>query len=176
VVNSRMFKNIILTGFMGVGKTSVGTQLAMDLGYVFVDTDKLIEADQHMAITTIFAKYGEPYFREIEARIVREVTARESQVVSTGGGAVIWDMNRAAFKQAGLVVCLSARPEIIFDRIKHETHRPLLRTPDPLAKIKEMLDSRARFYAQADITIDTSEKSVDQIITEIKERIKHAYC
>ena len=171
-----MFKNIILTGFMGVGKTSVGTQLAKDLGYAFVDTDKLIEADQNMTITTIFAKFGEPYFREIEARIVREVTERESQVVSTGGGAVIWDMNREAFKQAGLVVCLSARPEVIFDRIKHETHRPLLQTPDPLAKIKEMLDSRARFYAQADITIDTSEKTVDQIITEIKERIKHAYC
>jgi shikimate kinase len=171
-----MFKNIILTGFMGVGKTSVGTQLAKDLGYAFVDTDKLIEADQNMTISTIFAKYGESYFREIEARIVQEVTARESQVVSTGGGAVIWDMNREAFKQAGLVVCLSARPEVIFDRIKHETHRPLLQTPDPPAKIKEMLDSRARFYAQADITIDTSEKSVDQIISEIKERIRHAYC
>ena len=176
MVNSRMFKNIILTGFMGVGKTSVGTQLAKDLGYAFVDTDKLIEADQHMTITTIFAKYGEPYFREIEARIVREVTERESQVVSTGGGTVIWDMNREAFKQSGLVVCLSARPEVIFDRIKHETHRPLLQTPDPLARIKEMLDSRSRFYAQADITIDTSEKSVDQIISEIKERIRHAYC
>ena len=171
-----MFKNIILTGFMGVGKTSVGTQLAKDLGYAFVDTDKLIEADQNMTITTIFAKYGEPYFREIEARIVREVTERESQVVSTGGGAVIWDMNRDAFKKAGLVVCLTARPEVIFDRIKRETHRPLLQTPDPLARIKEMLDSRARFYAQADIAIDTSEKSVDLIISEIKERIKHAYC
>lgn len=171
-----MFKNIILTGFMGVGKTSVGTQLAKDLGYAFVDTDKLIEADQNMTITAIFAKHGEPYFREIEARIVREVMERESQVVSTGGGAVIWDINREAFKKAGLVVCLSARPEVIFGRIKHETHRPLLQTPDPLAKIKEMLDSRARFYAQADITIDTSEKSEDQIISEIKERIKHAYC
>lgn len=171
-----MFKNIILTGFMGVGKTSVGTQLAKDLGYAFVDTDTLIEADQNMTITAIFAKYGEPYFREVEARIVREVMERESQVVSTGGGAVIWDMNREAFKKAGLVVCLFARPEVIFDRIRQETHRPLLQTPDPLAKIKEMLDSRARFYAQADITIDTSEKSVDQIISEIKERIKHAYC
>ena len=171
-----MFKNIILTGFMGVGKTSVGTQLAKDLGYAFVDTDNLIEADQNMAITMIFATHGEPYFREIEARIVQEVAARESQVVSTGGGAVIRDSNREAFKKAGFVVCLSARPEVIFDRIKHETHRPLLQTPDPLAKIRELLDSRARFYAQADITIDTSEKSVEQIIGEIKERIKHAYC
>ena len=171
-----MFKNIILTGFMGVGKTSVGTQLAKDLGYTFVDTDKLIEADQNMIISAIFAKHGESYFREIEAKIIRDVAARENQVVSTGGGAVIWDMNREAFKKAGFVVCLAARPEVIFDRIKQETHRPLLQTPDPLAKIKELLDSRAKFYAQADVTIDTSEKSIETIIKEIKEKISHAYC
>ncbi|HSQ77762.1 MAG TPA: shikimate kinase, partial [Nitrospirota bacterium] len=89
---------------------------------------------------------------------------------------VIWDMNRAAFKKAGFVVCLTARPEIIFERIKHETHRPLLQTPEPMAKIKELLDSRAKFYVQADAVIDTSEKSVDAVISDIKERIKHAYC
>ncbi len=171
-----MFKNIILTGFMGVGKTSVGTRLAKDLGYIFVDTDTLIEADQKTTITEIFARSGEPYFRDVEAMIIREVMGRESQVVSTGGGAVIRDENRASFKRAGFVVCLTARPEVIFERIKHETHRPLLQTPDPRAKIKELLDSRAKFYAQADITIDTSEKSVDAVISEIKERIKHAYC
>jgi shikimate kinase len=171
-----MFKNIILTGFMGVGKTSVGTQLAKDLGFTFVDTDKLIEADQDLGITAIFEKFGEPYFREVEARIVQEVMQGESQVVSTGGGAVIRDTNREAFKKAGFVACLTARPEVIFDRIKHEAHRPLLRTPDPLAKIRELLDSRAKFYAQADAVIDTSEKSVDDVIREIKERIRHAYC
>lgn len=171
-----MFKNIILTGFMGVGKTSVGTQLAKDLGYTFVDTDSLIEADQHMTITTIFAKRGEPYFREIETKIIQEVTRKEGQVVSTGGGAVINDGNRDAFRKAGLVVCLTASPEAIYARIKHETHRPLLQTPDPTMKIKELLDSRARFYAQADVTIDTSERSVDDVITAIKERIRHAYC
>lgn len=171
-----MFKNIILTGFMGVGKTSVGTQLAEDLGYAFVDTDTLIEADQKMPITAIFAKLGEPYFRDVEAKIIQEVMGRENQVVSTGGGAVIRDMNRAAFKKAGFVVCLTARPEVIFARIKHETHRPLLQTPDPMAKIKELLDSRAKFYAQADVVIDTSERSVGAVIRDIKERIKHAYC
>lgn len=171
-----MFKNIILTGFMGVGKTSVGTRLAKDLGYSFVDTDKLIEADQQMTITAIFAKMGEPYFREVEARIIRDVMQRESQVVSTGGGAVIWEMNRKAFKKAGFVLCLTARPEVIFDRIKHEMHRPLLQAADPMAKIKELLESRAKFYSQADITIDTSDKSVEAVIEEIKERIRHAYC
>jgi shikimate kinase len=171
-----MFKNIILTGFMGVGKTRVGTQLAKDLGYLFVDTDSLIEADQHLAITAIFAKFGEPYFREVEAKIIREVAAREGQVVSTGGGAVIQDRNREAFKKAGLVVCLTARPEVIYERIKHETHRPLLQTADPLMKIRELLESRAHFYAQADVTIDTSEKPVEDVIQMIKERIRHAYC
>ena len=161
---------------MGVGKTSVGTRLAKDVGYAFVDIDTLIESDQRMTITEIFAKFGEPFFREVEARIIHEVMEGESQVVSTGGGAVIRDMNRASMKKAGLVVCLTARPETIYGRIKHETHRPLLQTPDPKAKIKELLDSREKFYAQADVIIDTSEKSVDDVITEIKERVRHAYC
>jgi shikimate kinase len=171
-----MFKNIILTGFMGVGKTIVGTRLASDLGYAFVDTDTLIESDQHMTITEVFAKFGEPFFRDVEARIIREVMQGEGQVVSTGGGAVIRDMNRDAFKKAGLVVCLTARPETIYERIKHETHRPLLQTADPKAKIKELLDSREKFYAKADVIIDTSNMTVDEVITAIKERVKHAYC
>ena len=171
-----MLKNIILTGFMGVGKTSVGARLAKDVGYVFLDTDTLIESDQRMTITGIFEKFGEPFFRDVEARIIHAVMEGEGQVVSTGGGAVIRDENRVAMKKAGLVVCLTARPETIYERIKHETHRPLLQTPDPKAKIKELLDSRAKFYAQADVVIDTSEMSVDDVITTIKERVKHAYC
>jgi len=171
-----MFKNIILTGFMGVGKTSVGMQLAKDLGYTFVDIDKLIEADQNLTIGAIFSKLGEPFFREVESRIIQEVMTGEGQVVSTGGGAVIRDANREAFKKGGCVVCLTASPEVIYERIKHETHRPLLQTADPRAKIKELLDSRAKFYAQADICIDTSDKSVDDVIKAIKERIRHAYC
>ncbi len=170
-----MFKNIILTGFMGVGKTSVGTRLAKDIGYRFVDTDDLIEADQKTSITSIFAKSGEPYFRDVEARIIQTVLLGESQVVSTGGGAVIREANREAFKQAGFVVCLTARPEVIFDRIRHETHRPLLQTPDPLSKIRELLNTRSAFYAQADAVIDTSAKPVEAVISEIKDKIKHAY-
>lgn len=171
-----MFKNIILTGFMGVGKTSVGTQLAKDLDFVFVDTDQLIEADQNTSITSIFAKYGEPYFREVEEKIIQEVTQKEGQVISTGGGAVIRDMNRDAFKRSGFVVCLTASPEKIYERIKHETHRPLLQTPDPKAKIGELLDSRAKFYAQADLTIDTSAISITEVIQAIKDGIRYAYC
>jgi len=171
-----MFKNIILTGFMGVGKTSIGTRLASDLGYTFVDTDDLIEADQKTTITEIFAQKGEPYFRDVEARVIRTVLENENQVVSTGGGAVIRDENREAFKEAGLVVCLMARPEVIYERIKHETHRPLLKVPDPMARIRDLLESRAEFYGQADLIIDTSEKSVDEAVLEIKEKVRYARC
>lgn len=171
-----MFKNIILTGFMGVGKTSVGTRLAADLGYAFVDTDVLIEADQKTTITEIFSSFGEPYFRDVETRIIQQVLEGEGQVVSTGGGAVIRDENRAAFKKGGMVVCLTAQPEVIYERIRHETHRPLLQTPDPLAKIRELLASREKFYHQADLMIDTSDKSIDEAIKEIKDKVRYACC
>jgi shikimate kinase len=171
-----MFRNIILTGFMGVGKTSVGTRLAQELGYTFVDTDELIEADQKITITEIFSTFGEPYFRDVESRIIGQVLEEENQVVSTGGGAVIRDENREAFKKAGLTVCLMARPEVIYDRIKHETHRPLLQVADPPAKIRELLDARAKFYRQADLVIDTSEKTVEDVINEIKEKVRYARC
>ena len=171
-----MFKNIILTGFMGVGKTSVGTRLAKDMGYAFVDTDTLIETDQKTTITEIFSTFGEPYFRDVESRIIKQALENEGQVLSTGGGAVIRDENRAAFKQAGIVICLFARPEVIFGRIKQETHRPLLQAPDPLAKIRELLDSREKWYRQADLMVDTSDKSVDDVISEIKEKVRYARC
>jgi len=161
---------------MGVGKTSVGTRLAKDLGYTFIDTDTLIEADQHMDITSIFTKLGEPYFRDVEARIIRQVLEGEKQVVSTGGGAVIRNENRVAFKKSGFVICLAARPEIIFERIKHETHRPMLQTPNPKVKIKELLENREKFYRQADLIIDTSEQSVDDAVEEIKEKVRYACC
>jgi shikimate kinase len=171
-----MFKNIILTGFMGVGKTSVGTRLAKDLGFTFVDTDEQIEADQNITVTGIFSTFGEPYFRDVETRIIKQVLENENQVVSTGGGAVIRDENRRAFKENGVTLCLTAHPESIYDRIKHETHRPLLQGENPLARIRELLDAREQFYRQADFIIDTSERSVDDVISEIKEKVRHACC
>jgi len=171
-----MFKNIILTGFMGVGKTSVGTRLANDLGFTFVDTDMLIEEDQKITITEIFSSFGEPYFRDTETRIIKRTLENDNQVVSTGGGAVIRDENRKLFKEGGITICLSARPEVIFERIKHETHRPLLQVPDPLSRIRELLSGRENYYRQADIIIDTSDKTVDGVIEEIRGKVRHACC
>ena len=171
-----MFKNIILTGFMGVGKTSAGTRLAKDLGYAFVDTDERIEADQKITITEIFSNFGEPYFRDVESRIIKDVLAGEGQVVATGGGAVIRDENRRAFKENGITICLTAHPDSIYGRIRHEMHRPLLQGPDPQARIRELLAAREQFYRQADFIIDTSERSVDSVIDEIKEKVRYACC
>ena len=171
-----MFKNIILTGFMGVGKTSVGTRLARDLGFTFVDTDELIEEDQKTTITEIFSSFGEPYFRDVEARVIGQVLEGENQVISTGGGAVMHEKNRAAFKERGITVCLTARADVIYERIRHETHRPLLQVPDPLGRIGELLSAREPFYRQADIVIDTSERTADEVINEIKQRVRYACC
>jgi shikimate kinase len=171
-----MFKNIILTGFMGVGKTSVGTRLAKDLGYTFVDTDGLIEADQKITITEIFSSFGEPYFRDVETRIIRQVLENENQVIATGGGAVIRDENRTVFKERGITICLTARPEVVYERIRHETHRPLLQVPDPQGRIRELLTDRESFYRRADFVIDTSDKTVDDVINEIKEKVRYACC
>jgi shikimate kinase len=171
-----MFKNIILTGFMGVGKTSVGTRLARDLGFTFVDIDELIEADQKITITEIFSSFGEPYFRDVETRVILKVLDGESQVVSTGGGAVIREENREAFRKRGITVCLTARPEVIYERIRQETHRPLLQVPDPLGRIREMLSGRETFYRKADFVIDTSDQTVDDVINEIKQRVRYACC
>ena len=172
-----MFKNIILTGFMGTGKTSVGTRLAKDLDYTFVDTDSLIEADQKTSITTIFSRSGEPYFREVESKIIDEVMRRENQVVCTGGGAVIADLNRGSFQKVRLrnLPCRPRRSHIQ----PYQTGNPSPAAPGsgPLGEDHGAARGRARsFLCQADITVDTSEKSVDDVIREIKERIKHAYC
>lgn len=171
-----MHRNIILTGFMGAGKTSVGVRLARDLGYAFVDTDGLIEADQKTTITAIFSNFGEAYFRDVESRVIRQVLESGEQVVATGGGAVIREENRKAFKEGGITICLAARPETVYERIRHETHRPLLQVPDPLARIRGLLADREQFYRQADLVIETDGKTVDGVIDEIRQRVRYACC
>ncbi len=159
--------NLILVGFMGTGKTVVGKALAAELNFSYLDTDDLIEQRAGKTIARIFAEYGEPYFRDLETEVIRSLAGRQRHVVATGGGCVMRDENWLAMRQAGLVVCLTARPEVIFERTRRETHRPLLQTPNPMARICELLDRRAAFYARADHRVDTSDLTPAQVTRQV---------
>jgi shikimate kinase len=159
--------NINLVGFMGTGKTTVGKALARLLGYTFVDADDEIEREQGRSISSIFAEDGEPEFRRLEREMLQRLSSRDGLVVSAGGGAVIDPNNVENMRSGGPVICLTATPKAIYERVRHSTHRPLLDTPDPMGRIVELLEARAGFYARADSTIDTTGRSVDEVVKAV---------
>jgi shikimate kinase len=165
-------KNIVLTGFMGTGKTEVGKILSQRLGYVLVDVDAEIERQQGMKITEIFKKYGESRFREIEADVIKRISERQGLIISTGGGAVLRQENMDNLRKKGVIVCLSASPETILARTCNSDDRPLLQVEDPLKRIKELLEFRKPYYEKADIMIDTERKSPIEVAEEIIQSIK----
>jgi shikimate kinase len=160
-------KTIILTGFMGTGKSTVGEILALKLGYDFVDLDRCIVEREGSSINDIFLKKGESYFREIERDELLSLLEKENQVVSTGGGVVIFPENRLVMRRSGIVINLLAQPDILLQRLRDETERPLLQGAKNLEMIKKMLSERENWYADADIQIDTSEKNVEDVVREI---------
>ncbi|MBI5253497.1 MAG: shikimate kinase [Euryarchaeota archaeon] len=165
-------KNIVLTGFMGAGKSSVGRKLAERLGMSVVDTDELIERSAGMRIFEIFSRYGEQHFRELEKKAVAEASKLESYVIITGGGVVLREENVKNLRKNGIIIYLHAKPDVIYSRIKHETHRPLLQVKEPTKKIKELLEFRAPYYANNDFMVDTSDLTVEQVVEEIVKKIK----
>ena len=160
-------KNIVLVGFMGAGKSTLAKMLAERLGRAVVCTDDRIEAREGRPITEIFAQSGEPYFRRVEKAVVAEAAAGSGRIIDCGGGVVLDPENLAVLKRSGKVFFLAATPEVIYARIKDQTHRPLLHTPDPQARIAELLEARQAFYAQADYTIDTNDDQWTRIMDEI---------
>lgn len=157
---------------MGTGKTAVGKALARRLKMKFVDIDDLIEEHEGMKISEIFASKGEPYFRKVEKGIAREISAQSGLVIAAGGGAVIDEENVKNLKSSGVMVCLAARPDKIFERTKGHAHRPLLNVSDPMKKIAELLTKRAEYYARADHRIDTTDLSIDEVVRKITELVK----
>lgn len=156
--------NIILTGFMATGKTTVGKLLADQLGYDFVDTDTLIAARNNQTIAEIFRQKGEAAFREMEAAVSRELGEKEGLVIATGGRLMLDAANAAALCKRGRVFCLVAAPEEILDRVSKDKHvkRPLLEAPNPMGRIVELMKQRKEDYGRFP-QIVTSEKSPDEV-------------
>ncbi len=160
-------KNIVLLGFMGTGKTAVGKRVAEKLEMEYLDIDDLIEKEAGMSISEVFSRFGEEYFRNLESKIAGQVSAYENKVIAAGGGIVLRKENLDNLRRSGILICLTARPEVILERTKKEHHRPLLEVDYPLETIKELLAYRAPFYAQADHSLDTSDLTVEQVVEKV---------
>jgi shikimate kinase len=160
--------NLVLIGFMGVGKSCVGKELARRLGWTFVDTDSLIEEAYSTPVPTIFARYGEVSFRETEKRVVRDVAKRRRCVIATGGGVILDRENIDRLKKQGVLIHLTLSPETIFNRIGHQKQRPLLETENPRRTLARLFQARERLYAMhADFTINRNGCGVKETVKRI---------
>jgi shikimate kinase len=163
----RIILNLALVGFMGTGKSSVGRLAAEQLRFAFIDTDELIENEVGRSIPEIFAQQGEAAFRKYERDVVSALSARRDTVIATGGGLVADPANLASLKSHALVVCLWASPETIWERVRAQSNRPLLKTPDPEARIRELLEERGPAYRQADVLIHTGLRSTKEAVQQV---------
>lgn len=162
-------KNVVLIGFMGTGKSRVGHMAARKLGFKFVDTDDLIVQRLQMSVSDIFERLGEAKFRDIERQVVADVSAKEGQVIATGGGVPLNEENITNLKRNGLLICLAANPDIIYRRTLRSESRPLLQAKDRLEQIRSLLESRRFYYDVADFSVDTSSRPASAVAKEIVE-------
>ncbi|MBI4355732.1 MAG: shikimate kinase [Candidatus Omnitrophica bacterium] len=167
--------NLVLIGFMGTGKTAVGRELAKRLGREFVDLDHLLEERAGRTIPQIFTQDGEAAFRTMERQLIQEVSARDGLVLAAGGGAVTDPENIQRLKAHGVVVCLSATPDVLAKRLgAGAAKRPLLAGGPILDRIQSLLASRQAAYAQANHTVDTSSLTVGEVVEVILQTVPQA--
>ena len=167
--------NLILIGFMGTGKSTVGKRVAQSLGFEFVDTDEEIVKKVGKSIAQIFDESGEVAFREIETSTLTKCCEKSRQVISTGGGAVTQKQNHSILKAGGYVIWLKASAETVYNRVRRNHDRPLLKTANPEKTIREMLSSREDSYAAcADLEIETDDLTLEQTIYGVTETAQ--YC
>ncbi len=160
-------KNIILCGFMGCGKSTVGTLLAKKSGMAFVDLDSYIEKQEKKTITKIFADSGEAYFRELERNAAKSLSEKKGIVIAAGGGTLTFPENVEALKKSGLIVLLDIPVESIAVRLKNDTTRPLLNRPDKDQAMRELYDKRLPLYREAADIIVNADNSPMQVCREI---------
>lgn len=165
--------NIVLVGFMGTGKTTVGKALAQRLNMAFLDMDDRIVEQQGKPITRIFAEDGEAAFRAMERALVQELSASRGFVIGAGGGLVLNPENIRDFERTGYVVCLSLDPDVILQRLAHDATRPLLTGDDKGRKLRETLATRQPLYDAIKRQVDRTGLDVDQTIERILEQCEH---
>lgn len=172
-------RNIVLIGFMGCGKTTIGKRLARMLGYPFVDTDQIIEVKTSTTIAEIFETRGEAYFRQLEAAVLQELAAPDAprRIVATGGGIVGRRQNRILLRQLGYVVWLQAPVAVIEARTSRNSERPLLaKNSKPRQKIERLLAARTPLYHEiADLELDTTELDTKEIACGILESARYYF-
>lgn len=164
-----MTLNIILTGFMGAGKSTVGRLVAVEVGRDFVDMDSLIEQRQGRTISQIFAQEGEPYFRQQEANLCRELAGRTGLVIATGGGALVPEQNLQFMEASGLVVCLDCQPAVLWQRIGRSPNRSMLAASDKgrFARLAALLKQRQPAYARIKHHLDVTYLSPQEVARRV---------
>ena len=166
--------NIFFIGLMGAGKTTIGKQLAKQLGKVFYDTDHEIEKRTGVKIPVIFDLEGEDGFRKREAAVIEELTALDNIVLATGGGAVVAQENRECLKNNGYVIYLRANANDLWHRMRHDKQRPLLQNVDIRAKLEQLYIERHPLYMQtASLIVDTGSQPAAMILSQIEKAISH---
>jgi shikimate kinase len=160
-------KNIVLVGFMGTGKTEASKILASRLKRQRLCIDDMVEWKVGKSITKIFEEDGEPYFRRMESEIVAAISKDKDVIIDAGGGVIISELNVKRLKEHGILICLTARPEVILDRTRNYHTRPLLNCATPLESIKELLEKRQQYYERADYTLDTSDILPEEVADKI---------
>jgi shikimate kinase len=163
-VTWRLKKTVAMVGMMGAGKTAVGTQVARILGVPFLDSDEEIVRAASRSIAEIFERDGEPFFRARETEVLARLLRGAPCILSTGGGAFLSEMNRRMIAEQGIAVWLRADLDVLWQRVRHKTTRPLLRTANPRETLRTIYEARVPVYSLAEITVDSRpELSVEEM-------------
>ena len=167
-----MQENIILVGLMGAGKSTIGKQLARRLKLEFFDSDRYLEEKTGVSIATIFSIEGEEGFRDREEEVIEDLTVKRGIILATGGGSVLREANRQRLMQNGIVIYLKASPEQLYERIKHDTSRPLMQTDHPLQTLRTLLKAREPFYCEvADLIITSGRQRLSWVLRDIQTKL-----
>lgn len=167
-----LVRTVVLVGLMGAGKTVIGKRLAQLLNVPFKDADSEIETASGMSVSEIFAKHGEPYFRDGERRVIRRLLEDPPHVLATGGGAFMNAQTRAQIAERAVSVWLKAEISVLMKRVLKRNTRPLLAQGDPEATMRRLMEERYPIYATADITVETREGPQDEVVNAIIAALK----